>query len=539
MHNSDLAHIKKRILESAFVNVEQGGADALMPDGSQVAWYFDFRCLFLEKDFLHVVARCFWHTYGANRRICIGGIESAAIPLITGLVANGNDSSGFYIRKSRKKKTTMKQIEGRISNADIVLVDDLINTGSSFEKQLEILKSEGHAVTDIFVLIRLRDEKYYTNLTKHGVRIHSLFTSADFGLPMIEEKPPQTLEMKWSFAAKDPHFFEVTTKSIPVVEKERLYIATDNGYVWCLDKHSGKILWKSLVVLRKKKNQHTFTQITISEDKIIVGAANGSVYFLHITSGRILRVISLSERIYTKVIPMQRRGLYVCGVSHKKAPYKNYLTAFTDCEKIWEVEIVGIPSSPLMHNGHNILITATNSGDVYAHDQSTGRLRWSYKTHSPIHNTGTPFHKGEYVAFSSYDGSVHILTTRTGMLHKKIRVADWLYASPLIDTGRIYTTSLDRSVYCHNLNTGDKIWEHETRGRIFSAPVINAGYLYVGNNEGRLLVLDKNTGKECHHIYMSERITNPVVINEKNILVSTFADEIYCLYMPSNIGRPQ
>jgi orotate phosphoribosyltransferase len=57
----------------------------------------------------------------------ISGLETAAIILVTGM-AMETGMNGFYIRKSRKKHGLYNMIEGRLSDAPVIIVDDLMNS---------------------------------------------------------------------------------------------------------------------------------------------------------------------------------------------------------------------------------------------------------------------------------------------------------------------------------------------------------------------------------------------------------------------------
>ena len=91
--------------------------------------------------------------------------------------------------------------------------------------------------------------------------------------------------------------------------------------------------------------------------------------------------------------------------------------------------------------------------------------------------------------------------------------------------------SLDKNLYCIDIETGTVAWKFYARARIFSSPIIAEGKIYFGSNDARLYELDPETGKETAFFQTVERITTAAVYNPKTkkFFLPTFANEIYCL----------
>src|SRR3989344_7289962 len=152
--------------------------------GGESNWLFDFRRVLLKPDVLKAISDVFLEKFGKEFPLQIGGIEGAAITLITGLVMGlderGKKVNGFFIRKSRKKDGLLKMIEGNVTDERIILVDDIINSGKSFIRQVEVIESLGKKVDTVFAILRFRDLEYYKYFHDKGIRVESLFTLDDF-----------------------------------------------------------------------------------------------------------------------------------------------------------------------------------------------------------------------------------------------------------------------------------------------------------------------------------------------------------------------
>src|SRR5262245_51156419 len=101
---------------------------------------------------LDAYAEFFWQRFSALYAFHVGGLESAAIPLVSAIVMKSVEKkkpvNGFYIRKSRKRTGLLNSIEGTLTKEPVILVDDLINSGGSIEKQIKILQDIGMRVQD-------------------------------------------------------------------------------------------------------------------------------------------------------------------------------------------------------------------------------------------------------------------------------------------------------------------------------------------------------------------------------------------------------
>lgn len=78
------------------------------PENQEITWLMDFRRIMLNSDFLDKVSYLAIKECKLDDSFQVGGLESASIPLIAGIVLKsknlGFDIKGFFIRKSRKKQ---------------------------------------------------------------------------------------------------------------------------------------------------------------------------------------------------------------------------------------------------------------------------------------------------------------------------------------------------------------------------------------------------------------------------------------------------
>src|SRR3989344_5063253 len=222
-------HLIKRLKEIVEKNVftTREKHEMVTPDGTELAWLFDFKRILLRSEDLDLVSEIFWRHFEKNHPFQVGGLESASIPVIAGIVMKSVQKekpvNGFFVRKSRNKKGMLKMIEGELSDKKIILVDDLVNKGLSLIRQVEILESLGKKVYAIFVILRFRDLEYYEYFLNKGILIKSIFSLDDFTSSLmvknLGDKNKGSLltsfKVMWYFKSEKPNYFYVLPKSAP------------------------------------------------------------------------------------------------------------------------------------------------------------------------------------------------------------------------------------------------------------------------------------------------------------------------------------
>jgi orotate phosphoribosyltransferase len=106
----------------------------------------------------------------------VGGVEAAGIPHSAALGFSMRKPSVF-IRKEPKEHGTKKRVEGGdVSGRRVVLVEDLVTTGSSSIAAIEALRAEGAVVTDCLAIISYGFPEAVELFERSGVRLHTTTT---------------------------------------------------------------------------------------------------------------------------------------------------------------------------------------------------------------------------------------------------------------------------------------------------------------------------------------------------------------------------
>lgn len=527
----------------------------------QNGWIFDFRGLLLEGDFLNAITDLFLQQYEKTSALYIGGLESGSIPLIAGIVQKANRAGraydGFFIRKGRKKDMLMQLIEGKVTKErPIILVDDTINSGKSFIKQVEILEAHGYKVEAVWAILRYRDLDFYEYFHQKGIRIESLFELDEFTASLGVENitadshaPAKTHFIpQWKFSSENPSYFYVVPKSDPTVDEKRVYVGSDTGIFWALNQHDGSIAWSYKVGFHPKgKGIFSSPALSQSEETVYFGAYDGNVYALNTETGKPRWIHMEADWIGSSPALAEDLGLLFVGLEFG-LPRKRGGIAAIDIKtgkKVWQhLMPMYTHSSPLYISSKKQVVIGSNDGTAYLLNAKTGTLVWKFETGTP---TKTELVKGfspydikesfayyparDYIIFGNMAGELFILRRKTGERVLSLQADYGFYSTPCIYEDKVYASSIDRHVICFDLKTLTEKWRWNGGARIFASPVAIEGSIFIGGNTGRFTELDPETGKERSFAALPERITNKPAYNPKTkrFFVPTFANEIYCL----------
>jgi len=505
----------------------------------ELPWVFDFRRLSLNGEWLNHFAQLFWERFNNEPAFQVGGMETAAIPLLAAIVLKGKELgknvNGFYIRKSRDKDGLMKLIEGELTDLPVILVDDVLNSGASMRKQIKILEAEGKRVNAIFTIISFLPKESYRSFTHQKISVDSLFTLPDFGIepPRIEkEQPWELFTTEWKYSAPNPSFEWVFQKSAPTLDADTLYFGTDNGTFYALEQKTGAIRWQ-FETGKHPTGKGIFSSPIVNNGVVYFGAYDGNVYALDAATGATKWINSDADWVGSSPALAPKLGLLYIGLEFGLWRKRGGIAAIdiASGKTKWRDQTAEFThGSPLYIHDERLVVIGSNDSVVYAYDAKSGERKWTYRTNGEIKTSPLFDRKRRHILVPSRDGHLYALDAH-GALKWKFRTDAPLYSIPFALEDTVYIASLDKSLYALDAATGELRWEFKTLGRIFASPMYADGSLWIGSNDGRLYEIDEKSGALKGSHQFSERIVNAIAYNPltENFFVSTVANEIYAL----------
>jgi outer membrane protein assembly factor BamB len=265
-------------------------------------------------------------------------------------------------------------------------------------------------------------------------------------LPARQMDPPFHSSL-WSFQAGRLLEFS------PIVVDGTLYVMDKNALFYAMDAKTGKIDWK-----RK------------------IGSLNASSPAY--SDGRLFAVTLQPDQALA--LDPKKKG-----------------------KVLWRHPLPGrSESSPLIHAGK--VIFGSESGDIFALDEKTGKSEWTVHTDGAVKG-GLAFDDGRVFA-GNYGGEVVAIEASNGHV-------DWtaqtqggsflrgggIYSTPAVAWGRVYAGSLDARDYSFGEKTGDLAWSHSTGAEVYPAPAVadapgSPPTVYVGSADKHFYALDARSG---------------------------------------------
>jgi len=509
--------------------------------GENSLWLFDLRAAFLDPEGLALATDAFWQTFEKDYPFQVGGQELAAVPLVAAIVLHGQrikkPVNGFIIRKSRKPAGLQNIIEGTVGAEKIILVDDLINSGSTASKQIRAVKNEtGRNIDKFFTFINFRGEKNLELLAQKNIELISLFGLKDFGLTLNDDKDsPEKEHFKvlWHFRSPNPSFFLRVPKSAPCLADNKIYFGADNGYFYALDQADGSEAWK-FKVGRSIQGKSILSSPAIHKNLVYFGSYDGNVYALDKESGEMRWKNTDADFVGSSPAPAPDLGMLFIGLEFGLFKKKGGLAALNleTGRENWRFTTENfVHCSPAYCPEKKLVAIGDNDGWAYLLDAKTGRLKWKFQTNGAIKSSLAFDLKRDLLLFGSFDKNLYALDIDTGEVKGKHETQEAIFSTPVVSDDNVYLSSLDKNLYSINLNTGALNWRFRAGGRLFAIPEIIDDKIFVGSTDGRLYEIDIQTGKTPAFFQTTERITNKIAYNSKTkrIFLPTYANEIYCL----------
>lgn len=505
--------------------------------GKTLSWLIDLRPILLSPMGLDTLAELFWERYAAQLPFQVGGMEMAAVPLVAAILMaaarNGYNVSGFVIHKERKRYGRMNVIEGEISDAPIMLVDDIFNSGASLEQSRVVLSEINQTIWKVWTVIDYGSRTGDEWQKRNGLTVESVYALHDFGLKLSSAKnhsPQLSFIVRWVNKAASANHHFVVPKSAPRAQNGRIYFGTDSGEMRCVDGASGETCWTFKITTARSKGIWSTPYVT--PERIFFGGYDGNLYALCAKTGREIWRYVEPDWIGSSPTYATDLNLIFIGVEYG-SPTRGGGIAAVDANtgrKTWEYPVRGyVHGSPLYAADASLVICGSNDGALLALDARTGAIRWQCQTDGAIKHAPALDPDRRQVVFGSFDGGIRGVSLDTGELKFCIQTGNAVYTTPLIDGARAYCGSTDKYLYVIDLASGEGIAKIGAHSKIFSSPARIGPWIWFGSTNGRVRAIDPATFALAGVFQLPDAITSAVEYDPINqtLVVASTANRLY------------
>ncbi len=537
--SSKLSRLADIIQEKSVVHGDDTTRIMDKRDGRDLTWLIDLRPVMMDSEALDIISDLFWDHYQDKGPVQIGGMEVAAVPLVTALIMKarqrGLDANGFLIRKDRKTYGLGKLIEGELNAHPVILVDDIMNSGNSLEKAWASLIPENLTPSDVFVVIDYDSKAGHQWRAEKNVPVVSLFNDISrFGVSLT---PPVnhikfSYKILWRYYKPGAFAFNVVPKSTPLLVGDRIYMGTEKATMVCINRLNGELIWEYETKTAIQKGIWSSPQH--HHGRIYFGNYNGVMFCLNAQDGSLIWKNPCCDFIGSTPLLVPKHNLLYIGLESQRPRMKggNAALRMDTGERIWEVGQKKYQhGSAAYYEPQDSVIFGNADHDLTAYEAKTGKLIWKHDTVRSHKYPPAIDLSRKRVVSTSFDGNIYILNAETGERLAAIQTDDICYTTPLVTHNRIYAGSGDKFFYVINSETLEVEKKINCYARIYSSPRLMNGHVVFGTNGGQILELDPETLQIVGKAQVPDSVTNAVSMSPdgKIFYASTHMNEIYAI----------
>ena len=515
---------------------EDGSGSLCSRSGHTYSWIFDFRPLLPNGRMLGLVANIFWDVMGGLWPFQVAGLEMTAIPLVAGIVLEGErrgfSAQGLIVRRKRKKYGRQRIVEGELNpQVPVVLVDDCVNSAQSINTTLLAISNEGLTACAAFAIARFNSRAASEWCIRNKLRINYLFSPSDFGLHSPKEtKYSANYTVVWTFASPRPNYRFAVAKSEPVAYRDFLLFGSDSGVFWCVNKKTGEVKWSRDASVKSRKG--IISSPVVADGLVYFGGYNGKLYCLDASDGHEVWSQRASDWIGSS--PCYAGGYIYIGLEYNSPYTAGALGKFcaSSGQREWEVPARQmLHGSPVYSDKHSAILVGTNDSTVLVIDAIGGKVLQLLRVGGPVkYHCGL---MGDLAVFGSFDGKIYVWDFMEDRIKLEIQTEDIVYSRPLICDGRAFVGCADHTLRVVDLVTLRELGKIDAGEKIHASPTLVGQTIFVGTSGGMLFGIDRTSLEVTHRWQFPERLTNGVVYDDGLLYVYTYDNKLWAIELRS------
>jgi eukaryotic-like serine/threonine-protein kinase len=336
-------------------------------------------------------------------------------------------------------------------------------------------------------------------------------------------------------------------RSSPAVTSQRVFVGSDDGFLYALNRQSGAVVWKfasgGRVAASPALVNNLVVAATLAGRVFAVNQSTGTLAWSFTTGPALPPNTDFAggwDFLASSPVVVGNRVLIGGG--------DGVLYAVNAADGVirWRARTGGrIRATPAVDSG--LVVVGAWDGRVYAFDLTTGAERWVHRTAGDtLDSRKAGFDRraiqssaaisGGGVFVGSRDGALYGLDLKTG--ERRFRAThrgSWVVASPAVHDGVACVGSSDGHFFhCVDGLTGADRWRVNTGSNLLSSPVIVNGLILVGTHHtnaprGELLALDAANGQVRWRVELDEATDSSPVVDGNDVFIGTNSGSVFAI----------
>ncbi|UCH96561.1 MAG: PQQ-binding-like beta-propeller repeat protein [Candidatus Aminicenantes bacterium] len=329
-------------------------------------------------------------------------------------------------------------------------------------------------------------------------------------------------------------------RSTPVSARETIYIGSDNGYLYALNRKTARPRWSF------QADAAAASKPAVAGDLVFFSTKRGTLYAIyqhqHQLEGKeAWRFTSQAKTVklygggwdYFVSSPVVAGDLVIFG----SGDHHIYALHRQKGSLVWKYDTGAVVrSTPALHDNKQTLFCGTLAGELLALQVKSGKVKWKFKTSGNQY-----FPKGELlfeplvykntVYVGSRDASFYAINAADGTLRWKAsdQKGAWYTTAAAADHMVFAASSDGHYVQALDYSTGKEKWKFHAQGLIFSTPFIHEGVIYMGSHDGYVYAVDALTGKLEWRYRVGDDVLGSAMIDKEMLIIGCDDGVLYGL----------
>jgi eukaryotic-like serine/threonine-protein kinase len=252
---------------------------------------------------------------------------------------------------------------------------------------------------------------------------------------------------------------------------------------------------------------------------LYVGAYDNNLYAINAANGEFVWKYATDGGIPTKPA-VYDNTLYI-GSEDKRL----HAVSERSGKVLWTYYTEGpIRSSPRIAEGH--IFFGSDDGFMHVVNLNTNRMAWRSEAGSPVRSS--PFISNDLVYFGSEGGDLTCCDFR-GTVKWRFQAKRAITASPLVEHGVVFVTSIDGYCYALDAKSGWIIWRFRMEKGSISSPIKLENNIYFGSADGNLYCLESGNGREVWRFRTDHQIAGTPAVYKDAVYVGSVDGYLYAV----------
>lgn len=329
---------------------------------------------------------------------------------------------------------------------------------------------------------------------------------------------PENPKLLWQLPSKDGW---VGTCAIA---GDRVYAPALEGYLYCLDRKSGEVIWKYRSIESTDEDEFAAgfkAGPLILDDKLFVGDEDGFLHAVNLNGGKQLwkfetgaeiaggvaywngRLILASYDSFLYCLSLDGEELWTFQTRDRincSPAIVDHFTFVAGCDSQLRVIDIQNGKETLAVDMNDYLIASpavvgdslyvgSHGGVVSALNWKTGAFEWQYEGKRDLSIRASAVATDDLILVGSHDKLMHAIDRRTGKARWTFPTKSRIECSAAVVDSRVFFGSGDGNVYGVTLTDGKEVWKFHAGHPISGGMAIGNECMVVGedSSNGRLL----------------------------------------------------